>query len=145
MFLSVGQIEFFTDQAPKSMRSLGNAMAFCAISLGNFGSSMLVGVVTKVTRNANGGWIGNDLNKSHMDYFYWLLTVLTVVNLAVYIVFARRYSCSSIVVESVKRVGVGANVPKSGSVKRVHPVKVDADFKSNCGQVDVDSHHWCDS
>ena len=94
VFLTVEQIEFFTSQAPEGMRSLGNAMTYCAISLGNFGSSALVAVVRKVTWNANGGWIGNDLNKSHIDCFYWLLTVLTAVNFTVYVVFARRYSRS---------------------------------------------------
>lgn len=125
VFLSVGQIEFFTDQAPQSMRSLGNAMAFCAISLGNFGSSLLVALVTAVTRDAHGGWIANDLSHVHVDYFYWLLTVLTVVNLAVYLVFARRYSrYNAIVSEFTTRIGVRADVPKSGSVEKIHPLNV---------------------
>lgn len=126
VFLSIGQIEFFSDQAPESMRSLGSAMAFCAISLGSFGSSMLLGVVRKVT---DGGWIGNDLNESRVDYFYWLLTVLTVVNLPVYLFFARRHRNYNDL-DVKEKLGGSGDMATIASVvdKRVHPVSVDADL-----------------
>lgn len=142
VFLSVGQIEFFTDQAPESMRSLGNAMACCVISLGSFGSSVLVGVVTTVTESedAPGGWIGNGLingGSSHVDYFYWLLSVLTVVNLGVYLWCARRFRKheDGRGVECGKAMGGGGGGGCGGGggdaarasvdSKRVHPVLVD--------------------
>lgn len=92
VFLSVGQMEFFLDQAPDSMRSLGNALYLSTVAVGSFLSSLLVSIVTKVTYNANGGWIGNDLNQSHMDYFYWLLAGLSFVNLFAFIIFAHMYT-----------------------------------------------------
>ena len=36
VFLSAGQMEFFVDQAPESMRSLGNALYISTLGLGNF-------------------------------------------------------------------------------------------------------------
>jgi len=120
VFLSIGQIEFFTNQMPQSMRSLGNAMACCTIALGNFGSSMLVEIVTKVT---NGKWIQNDLNQSHIDYFYWLLTFLIVVNLTMYLFFARRYgSCDN---PTMKGTNIWDEEVKVNIDKRIHPVHVD--------------------
>lgn len=92
VFLSVGQMEFFLDQAPESMRSLGNALYLSTVAVGSFLSSLLVSIVTNITYDSNGGWIGNNLNDSHMDYFYWLLSGLSLLNLVVYIFFAQRYT-----------------------------------------------------
>lgn len=95
VFISVGQMEFFLDQAPDSMRSLGNALYLSTVAVGSFVSSLLVSIVTKVTYDANGGWIGNNLNRSHMDYFYWLLTTLSFVNTAIFVLCARCYTYKS--------------------------------------------------
>ncbi len=92
VFISVGQMEFFLDQAPDSMRSLGSALYLSTVATGSFISSLLVSIVTKITYNENGGWIGNNLNQSHMDYFYWLLAALSIVNLAAYILCASCYT-----------------------------------------------------
>lgn len=92
VFISVGQMEFFLDQAPDSMRSLGSALYLSTVATGSFISSLLVSIVTKITYNENGGWIGNDLNQSHMDYFYWLLAALSIINLAAYILCASCYT-----------------------------------------------------
>ncbi|XP_024377725.1 protein NRT1/ PTR FAMILY 8.2 [Physcomitrium patens] len=92
VFISVGQMEFFLDQAPASMRSLGNALYLSTVAVGSFLSSLLVSIVTNITYDSNGGWIGNNLNESHMDYFYWLLTGLSLLNLFFYVLFAKWYT-----------------------------------------------------
>ncbi|KAJ7229736.1 hypothetical protein O6H91_Y459100 [Diphasiastrum complanatum] len=93
VFISVGQLEFFYDQAPDSMRSIGAALYLSTISLGSFISSLLVTIVCNATQNSKHGvWIGNNLNRSHLDYFYWLLTALSTVNLLVYVFCANWYT-----------------------------------------------------
>ncbi|KAL3693308.1 hypothetical protein R1sor_006959 [Riccia sorocarpa] len=96
VFISVGQMEFFYSQVPDSMRSVGAALYLSTVSVGSFVSSLLVTVVTKLTMNSNGGWIGNDLTRSHIDYFYWLLAALSLLNLGVYIMCARWYKYKTI-------------------------------------------------
>ena len=94
--LSVGQMEFFVDQAPESMRSLGNALYISTLGLGNFISGVLITVVTtKLRWNSNSGWLGNDLNRSHIDYFYWLLAALTAVNLIGFLLCGHLYNYKS--------------------------------------------------
>lgn len=95
VFISVGQMEFFLDQAPDSMRSLGNALYLSTVAVGSFVSSLLVSIVTEITYDSNGGWIGNNLNRSHMDYFYWLLAVLSLVNTLVFLWCAQGYTYKS--------------------------------------------------
>lgn len=124
-FLSVGQIEFFTEEAPPSMRSLGNAMACCANALGCFGSSLLVEIVSKVTSHGkSGGWIRNSVNESHIDNFYWLLTVLTMMNLIVYLFIARRYNNNG---HEMINSETRALVKSTSRVdKRIHPASIDS-------------------
>lgn len=101
VFISVGQMEFFLDQAPDSMRSLGNALYLSTVAVGSFVSSLLVSIVTKVTHDSNGGWIGNNLNRSHMDYFYWLLAILSFANTLVFVWCAQWYTYKSTHVRSM--------------------------------------------
>ncbi|CAN6937032.1 unnamed protein product [Brassica oleracea var. botrytis] len=61
-----GLQDFFYDQIPSELRSVGMAV--------NFLSSYMISVIDRVTsRSGQTSWFDNDLNKAHLDYFYWLL------------------------------------------------------------------------
>ncbi|KAJ6401597.1 hypothetical protein OIU84_016906 [Salix udensis] len=92
VFMYVGQLEFFNGQAPDGLKSFGSALCMTSISLGNYVSSLLVTVVMKIsTRDEMPGWIPGNLNKGHLDRFYFLLAFLTAADLAVYIICAKWY------------------------------------------------------
>ncbi|KAM0996066.1 hypothetical protein ACFX13_006176 [Malus domestica] len=92
VFTFIGQLEFFYDQAPDAMRSLCSALALSTVALGNYFNSILVTIVTKATtKNGNPGWIPNNLNYGHLDYFFSLLAVLSVFNLGVYLFISNWY------------------------------------------------------
>uniref|UniRef100_A0A0D9UWM0 Major facilitator superfamily (MFS) profile domain-containing protein n=1 Tax=Leersia perrieri TaxID=77586 RepID=A0A0D9UWM0_9ORYZ len=93
VFTFVGQLEFFYDQAPDAMRSMCSALALTTVALGNYLSTLLVTIVTHITtRNGRVGWIPDNLNRGHLDYFFWLLAVLSLINFAVYLVIAGWYT-----------------------------------------------------
>ncbi|RDX94730.1 Protein NRT1/ PTR FAMILY 8.1 [Mucuna pruriens] len=92
VFTNIGQLEFFYGQAPDAMRSLGMALSLTTNALGNYISTLLVTIVTKVTtRHGKLGWIPNNLNRGHLDYFYWLLSILSFLNFLVFLWVAKRY------------------------------------------------------
>lgn len=92
VFAFIGQLEFFYQEAPDSMRSLCSALSLTTSALGNYLSSFLVMIVTDIsTRGGKPGWIPDNLNHGRLHYFFWLLAALSVVNLGVYIVLAKRY------------------------------------------------------
>lgn len=65
-----------------------------SMSMGNFVSSLLVTMVVKIsTVDHMPGWIPRNLNKGHLDRFYFLLAALTSIDLVVYIACARWYKC----------------------------------------------------
>ena len=63
-----------------------------SISLGNYVSSLLVAIVMKISATDEmPGWIPGNLNKGHLDMFYFLLAALTAADLVIYVLMARWY------------------------------------------------------
>ncbi|KAI3444869.1 hypothetical protein Pfo_001534 [Paulownia fortunei] len=92
VFMYVGQLEFFNGQAPDGLKSFGSALSMTSISLGNYVSSLIVTIVMKVsTSDDMPGWIPRNLNRGHLDRFYYLLAGLTAADLVVYIACAKWY------------------------------------------------------
>ncbi|XP_073150454.1 protein NRT1/ PTR FAMILY 8.1-like [Henckelia pumila] len=93
VFFFIGQLEFFYEQAPDAMRSLCSALQLTTVALGNYLSTLLVTIITKIsTRNGKLGWIPDNLNYGHVHYFFWLLAGLSVLNLLAFLVVAKFYT-----------------------------------------------------
>ncbi|CAL9771288.1 unnamed protein product [Musa acuminata subsp. burmannicoides] len=103
-FALVGLQEYFYDQVPDSMRSLGIAFYLSVLGVANFISSVLITVVDRITsRGGSGSWFAKDVNKSRLDLFYWLLAIMGALNLCCYVFLARSYSYKKV---HQRRVGV---------------------------------------
>ncbi|BAF20586.1 Os07g0100600, partial [Oryza sativa Japonica Group] len=97
VFAFIGQIDFFYDQAPDDMRSTCTALSLTSSALGNYLSTLLVVIVTAASTRGGGlGWIPDNLNRGHLDYFFWLLAALSAVNFLVYLWIANWYRCKTI-------------------------------------------------
>ncbi|CAN4116035.1 unnamed protein product [Withania somnifera] len=90
-FALVGLQEYFYDQVPDTMRSLGIAFYLSVIGAASFLSSILITIVDHVTEKNGNTWFGKDINSSRLDYFYFLLATITTVNLCIYVFVARSY------------------------------------------------------
>ncbi|KAG9447099.1 hypothetical protein H6P81_013227 [Aristolochia fimbriata] len=89
-----GLLEFFNTEVSRGMKSLGTAIFWCIQGLGSFLGTTLVNIVNDTTSHGNGktGWLGgNNLNRNHLDRFYWLLSVFGLVSFLNYLFWARRY------------------------------------------------------
>lgn len=91
-FLEVAKIEFFYDQAPESMKSLGTSYSMTSLGIGSFLSSFLLSTVSRLTkRNGHKGWILNNLNASHLDYYYAFFAILNFLNFIFFLVMTKYY------------------------------------------------------
>ncbi|XP_058091260.1 protein NRT1/ PTR FAMILY 5.10-like [Magnolia sinica] len=87
LFTVVGLQEFFYDQMPHGMRSIGAAAFLSIFGIGNFLSSFIISLVQGLRPE----WLTNDLNNSHLHYYYWLLAGLSVFCLCFYICSAKSF------------------------------------------------------
>lgn len=91
-FIYTGQLDFFITQSPKGMKTMSTGLFLTTLSLGFFLSSLLVSVVKKATGSGGRqGWLADHINYGRLDWFFGLLTILSLVNFVVYLVCAAWY------------------------------------------------------
>lgn len=95
MFTYVGLLEFFYSEAPQGLKSISTCFLWSSMALGYFCSTILVKIVNSATKGItkSGGWLaGNNINRNHLNLFFWLLSALSMVNFFVYLFVSRRYN-----------------------------------------------------
>ncbi|MCO5605725.1 hypothetical protein L7F22_059909 [Adiantum nelumboides] len=88
----VSQIDFFYSELPPRMRSLGSSLFLLCMGLGNYGSSLLVIIVTYVSSLHHSNWIPHQINEGHLDYFYWLLFAWLLLTIFLFLTISHFYS-----------------------------------------------------
>ncbi|XP_010504184.1 PREDICTED: protein NRT1/ PTR FAMILY 5.7-like [Camelina sativa] len=96
-FTLVGLQEYFYDQVPDSMRSLGIAFYLSVLGSASFANNLLITVSDHLAEEISGkGWFGKDLNSSRLDRFYWMLAALTGANMCFFVMVAMKYTYKSV-------------------------------------------------
>jgi peptide/histidine transporter 3/4 len=90
VFTMVGLQEFFYDQVPNELRSVGLSLYLSIFGVGSFLSSSLVSAIEEATGgDGRDSWFANNLNRAHLDCFYLLHAGLSVIVLAAYFVLCK--------------------------------------------------------
>ncbi|KAF0928664.1 hypothetical protein E2562_006097 [Oryza meyeriana var. granulata] len=91
-FTYMGQLDFFLRECPKGMKTMSTGLFLSTCAIGFFFSTLLVTIVHKITgHGAHGGWLADNLDQGRLDYFYWLLAVLSAINLCFFTLAAKGY------------------------------------------------------
>ncbi|XP_028784070.1 protein NRT1/ PTR FAMILY 2.9 isoform X1 [Neltuma alba] len=91
-FTSVGQVELYYKQFPENMRSIAGSLYYCGMAGSSYLSTLLISVIHKATeKSATGNWLPEDLNKGKLDYFYYMIAVLQVLNLGYFLLISKWY------------------------------------------------------
>ncbi|KAL8111929.1 protein NRT1/ PTR FAMILY 2.13-like [Apium graveolens] len=95
-FNIIGQIEFYYKEFPESMRSLANSLFFVTVAGSNYLSTIFVTVVHNSTaKNGKPDWLTKNINEGKVDYFYYFIAVLGVVNMVYFLIVSRTYCYTS--------------------------------------------------
>lgn len=99
LFCLAGMLEFFFTEAPSSMRSLATSLSWASLAVGYYLSSVIVSIVNAATGRGHDdhkAWLsGKNLNRYHLEKFYWLLCILGALNFLNYLFWACRYKYRS--------------------------------------------------
>uniref|UniRef100_A0A2N9F5W4 Major facilitator superfamily (MFS) profile domain-containing protein n=1 Tax=Fagus sylvatica TaxID=28930 RepID=A0A2N9F5W4_FAGSY len=89
-FNAVGQNEFYYSQLPKSMSSIASTLVGVGMSVASLVASFIMSTVDNVTKKGGEeSWVSSNINKAHYDYYYWLLTGLSSVNLMYFLACSK--------------------------------------------------------
>ncbi|KAF5817385.1 putative proton-dependent oligopeptide transporter family, MFS transporter superfamily [Helianthus annuus] len=92
VFTIVGMQEFFYDQMPSDLKSIGLALYLSVLGIGSFLSGFIIWIVEKTTGgNGQDGWISDNLNHGHIDYLYYLLAGISAVAFVMFVYSAKSY------------------------------------------------------
>ena len=62
-------------------------------------STFIISAVQSITRKSGEKWLGDNLNRAHLDYFYWVLAGLSALSLGVYVWIAMGFVYKKVVGE----------------------------------------------
>ncbi|MFS8031672.1 putative proton-dependent oligopeptide transporter family, MFS transporter superfamily [Helianthus anomalus] len=91
-FNLLGLLEFYYKEFPDNMKSMSSAM-FCVMAgMANYLSSALVTTVHKVTgKHGRPNWLTADINAGRVDYFYYVIAGLGVLNMGYHLIVSSQY------------------------------------------------------
>ncbi|GAV92410.1 PTR2 domain-containing protein, partial [Cephalotus follicularis] len=91
-FNAIGQVEFYYSELPTSMSSIASTLCGVGNSAGSLVASSIISTVDDVTkRGGEESWVSSNINKGHYDYYYWLLTGLSLANFVYFLACSKAY------------------------------------------------------
>ncbi|XP_047322570.1 protein NRT1/ PTR FAMILY 1.2-like [Impatiens glandulifera] len=92
----VAQMELYMCVLPKGMTSIAANLSAISMGLGGVLASLIMNSIDGITKGGgNESWVSSNINKGHYDYFYWVLTGLSLVNVFYFMVCSRHYYAST--------------------------------------------------
>nr|XP_043609079.1 protein NRT1/ PTR FAMILY 3.1-like [Erigeron canadensis] len=123
-FSSVGHMEFLYDQSPESMRSTCMALNSITASIGSYLGTFVVSVIHANTGKEHNWLPDRNLNRGKLDYYYYVMSGIQVVNLVYYVSCAYLYTYKPL--ELIKESDDDNNNDKNGDLELATETKQSA-------------------
>ncbi|KAK4272420.1 hypothetical protein QN277_020982 [Acacia crassicarpa] len=92
VFTSVGHLEFLYDQSPESMKSTASALYSIATAIGSYIGTIMVSLVHDYSGKGSNWLPDRNINRGKLDYFYFLVGGIQVLNVIYYLICACLYT-----------------------------------------------------
>ncbi|KAJ0979265.1 hypothetical protein J5N97_014739 [Dioscorea zingiberensis] len=99
-----GQIAFYYQEFPKSLKSTATGLIALIIAIGFYISTAVIHLVRRTTT-----WLPDNINNSRIDKVYWLLAVLAAINYGYFILCAKLYKLQCRVDKNLNQQKTGNN------------------------------------
>ncbi|CAI9281198.1 unnamed protein product [Lactuca saligna] len=91
-FSAIGQNEFYYSEFPKSMSSVAASLFLLGMAVANLLASFILNTVQRLTRGGGKeGWITTNINHGRYDSYYWVLAIMSFVNLFYFLACSWAY------------------------------------------------------
>ncbi|EXB74532.1 putative peptide transporter [Morus notabilis] len=116
-FNGIGQTEFYYSEFPKSMSSIASALFGLGMAVASLLASVVLSAVDNATsRKGKESWVSDNINRGHYDYYYWLLAIMSFVNLFYYLFCSWAYGPCA---EQMKKVTDEPNGTREEEMSKV--------------------------
>ncbi|XVE83885.1 hypothetical protein DITRI_Ditri16bG0124100 [Diplodiscus trichospermus] len=96
IFTVVGMQEFFYNEVPVRMRTMGFALYTSVFGVGSFLSALMISVIEAWTSSeGTQNWFSDDMREDGLDKYYWLLAFASALSLLFYAVLCKCYKSRS--------------------------------------------------
>ncbi|KAE8717149.1 Protein NRT1/ PTR FAMILY 5.9 [Hibiscus syriacus] len=93
IFTVVGMQEFFYNEVPVRMRTMGFALYTSVFGVGSFLSALMISVIEAITgSDGRQSWFSDDMREDGLDKLYWLLAIASALSLLFYAIFCKCYT-----------------------------------------------------
>ncbi|KFK34096.1 hypothetical protein AALP_AA5G101400 [Arabis alpina] len=117
-FTAIGQMEFYYKQFPENMRSFAGSLFYVGAGVSGYLASFLISTVHRSTEHSpSGNWVAEDLNKGRLDYFYFMLTGIEVVNMGYFLLMAKWYRYKGSNEEDISEIETNGEETKKQQAK----------------------------
>nr|XP_043637747.1 protein NRT1/ PTR FAMILY 1.2-like [Erigeron canadensis] len=106
----IGQNEFYYSEFPKSMSSIASSLYMFGSAFGSLLAILILNIVDGLSKGkGKESWVSTAINKGHYDNYYWLLAILSCINLLYYVACSWTYGpcadTTAIKVENINTSG----------------------------------------
>lgn len=96
IFTVVGMQEFFYNEVPVRMRTMGFALYTSVFGVGSFLSALMISVIEAFTSSeGRESWFSDNMREDGLDKYYWLLALASALSLLLYIILCKCYKSRS--------------------------------------------------
>ncbi|XP_021297929.1 protein NRT1/ PTR FAMILY 5.9-like [Herrania umbratica] len=96
IFTVVGMQEFFYNEVPVRMRTMGFALYTSVFGVGSFLSALMISIIEAFTSSkGRQNWFSDDMREDGLDKYYWLLALASALSLLLYAILCKCYKSRS--------------------------------------------------
>ncbi|XP_022152947.1 protein NRT1/ PTR FAMILY 1.2-like [Momordica charantia] len=89
---AIGQTEFYYSEFPKTMSSVASSLFGLGMAVANLLASAILSAVDEVTsKGGKQSWVSKNINRAHFENYYWILAILSGVNILYFVVCSWAY------------------------------------------------------